>query len=41
MRIDNRNIFQLEEIKRKKRDQIIKKRRKKKNEQLSIGEVNQ
>ena len=39
MQIDNRNIHILEEIKRKRRDQIIKKRRKKKNEQLSVGEI--
>ena len=41
MRIDNRNIHILEEAKRKRWDQIIKKRRKKKDEQLSTGEINQ
>lgn len=41
MRIDNRNIHILEEAKRKRWDQIIKKRRKRKDEQLSVREVNQ
>jgi hypothetical protein len=33
MRIDNRNIFQLEEIKKKKRDQILKKKRRQKEKE--------
>lgn len=39
MQIDNRNIFQIERVKRKRRDQIIKKKRKDKDEQLSSGEI--
>lgn len=40
MQIDNRNIHILEEIKRKRRDQIIKKKRKQKeNDKFSVGEI--
>jgi len=40
MQIDNRNIHILEEIKRKRRDQIIKRQRKQKEDDLfSIGEA--
>lgn len=39
MQIDNRNIFQLERIKKKRRDQIINKKRKQKDERISTGEI--
>ena len=39
MQIDNRNIFQIERAQKKRRDQIINKKRKKKNEQLSTGDT--
>ena len=39
MQVDNRNIFQLERIKRKRIDQIRKKQRKQKDERVSAGEI--
>jgi hypothetical protein len=39
MQIDNRNIFQLERVKKKRKDQIRKKQRKQKDERISAGEV--
>jgi hypothetical protein len=39
MQIDNRNIFQLERIKKKKRDQILRKQREQKDERVSAGEI--
>lgn len=37
MQVDNKNIFQLEEIKRKRREQLIRKKRRQKEKEKSSG----